>query len=149
MRIGSTFSEKYAKLLIFIKTVGKWIADRNLYSVFRRCKLDDEIHIVGLDLCLVRRFVSDGLAAFFAAVDDDIALLRVGHSTDWAEYSAAFVGSVAGIHVNVKRRKTEGAVISRGVSEREHLASAIFADKARIVLFKAFFFHKSFTYTEF
>ena len=74
-----------------------------LFLVFFGGELDDQIHVVGLDLCLMSGLVSDRLAAFFTAVNYDISLLRVGHSTYRAEYSATFVGSVAGIYINVER----------------------------------------------
>jgi hypothetical protein len=114
-----------------------------LFLVFCGGELDDQIHIVGLDLCLVSGLVSDRLAAFFTAVNYDISLLRVGHSTNRAEYSATFVGSVAGIYVHVERAEAEWTVISRGVDKGQNLFTAIFADKAGIIFSKTLVFHIS------
>ena len=46
-------------------------------------------------------FVSYRCAAFLTSVYDDKSLFGVGKSLNRAENSAAFVGSVAGIYVNV------------------------------------------------
>ena len=78
-------------------------AKKAVFLVFCGGELDDQIHIVGLDFRLVSGLVSDRLAAFFTAVNYDISLLRVGHSTNRAEYSATLVGSVAGVYINVER----------------------------------------------
>jgi hypothetical protein len=75
-------------------------------------KTYDEIHIVGLYLCLVRRTVSDYRAAFIASVDYNVASLRIGLGAYRAQNAAAGIGTVAGVYVNVKRAKTEGAMIS-------------------------------------
>ena len=112
-----------------------------LNSIFRRGELDDEVHIVGLNLCLVRRLVSDGFAAFFAAVDDDISLFGVGHRADGAENTSTLVGSVAGIYIYVQRRETERAVVSRGVAEGLYALAACGTYEARIVFRKSFRFH--------
>lgn len=74
-------------------------------------------------------------------MDDDISLLGVGESLNRAENTATVVGSVAGVDVNVKRAEAEGAVISRGVAERQHLFSAVPADKSLVVFLKSFVFH--------
>ena len=109
MRMCSTFTQKICETCHFAllkEKRGGSPDDSSPYdggSVFRRGELDYQVHIVGLNLCLVCRLVSDRLAAPLAAVDDDIALLRVGHSTYGAKNAAALVGSVTGIHVNVKR----------------------------------------------
>ena len=79
------------------------------------------------------RLVADGGAALLAAVNDDETALRVGKSLYRAKKSAAIVGSVAGIYINVKRAQTKGAMIARGIAERQNLSSAILTDKARIV----------------
>lgn len=121
-----------------------------LNLIFCRGELDDEIHIVGLNLRLVCRLVSDGLAAFFTAVNDDIALLRVGKRAYGTENAAALVGSVAGVYIDVQGGETEGAVISRGVAERLDALAAGGTDEARIVFRKSFRFHffSLFTYAE-
>ena len=66
-------------------------------------ELDYKVHIVGLNLSLVRSLVTDGGAAFIALMYDDISLLRVGLSAYRAKNSAAIVCSVAGIYIDVKR----------------------------------------------
>ena len=78
-----------------------------MFLVFCGGELDDQIHIVGLDLCLVSGLVSDRLAAFFATMNYDVALFGVWHRANSAENAAALVGSVTGIYIYVQRRKTE------------------------------------------
>ena len=97
------------------------------------CQLDNKIKIVGLDLCLVRRLVSDGLSAFLASVDYDVSLLCIRLRSCRAENSEAGICSVAGVYINVQRAEAEGAMIARGVSERKHLFTAIFANKSVVV----------------
>ena len=113
-----------------------------LKTVSRR-KLDEQVGVIGLDFCLVSRFVTDNRAATVALMDDDISLFGVGQGLDRAQDTAAIVCSVTGIYVNVQGAETEGAVIARGVSQGEHLFSAVFADKTRIVLFESLVFHSS------
>ena len=48
------------------------------------------------------RLVSYHLAALVTAMDDDIALLGVGLCFDGAEDTAAGVGSVTGVDINVE-----------------------------------------------
>ena len=86
-------------------------------------------------------FITDYFSATVASVDDDIALFGVGLGADGTENSAAGVRSVAGVDVNVERAETEGAMVSRGVAERQNLAAAVFADEALVQLFEAFIFH--------
>ena len=104
-------------------------------------ELDDEIHIVWLDLCLVGGTVAHRLTAFFAAVDYDVTALCVRQRLYGAENTAAVVCSVARVYVNVQGAETERTVISRGISEREHLFAAVLADEACVVFLKALFFH--------
>ena len=105
---------------------------------------DEEIHIVGLDLCFMCRFVADGRAASFAAVRDDKALFVVGLTADRAQDAAAGIGAVARQNVDVQRAKAKGAVIARSVSEGKHLFAAAHADKSAIVFLKSLRFHKKF-----
>ena len=51
-------------------------------------------------------------AAFVAAVNDNKALFGVGESLDRAENSAAIVGSVARVYINVKRAKAKWAMVA-------------------------------------
>ena len=61
-----------------------------MFSVAETCgKLDKQVVVIRLDLCLGGRLVTDGLAAFVAAVDDYIALLGVGQGLYRAENAAA------------------------------------------------------------
>ena len=73
------------------------------YLIFRGGELDDQVHIVGLNLCFVGGLVSDRLATFFTAVNYDITLFGIGHRTYGAQDSAALVGSVTRIYINVER----------------------------------------------
>ena len=82
-------------------------------------ELNEKLGVVGLDLRLVGGSVADGLAALFASVDYDISAARIGLCAYRHEKSAAGVGSVTGIYVNVQGMKAEWAVISRGVAERQ------------------------------
>ena len=108
-------------------------------------KSDEQIEVIGLDLCLVRRFVSDDLPASVTAVRDDKAALRVGVASKRAKKPAAGVGAVAREQVNVQRAETERAMVARAVSERKHGLSAVLADEAVIVFLKSLGFHnKSF-----
>ena len=108
-----------------------------------RCQFNNQIHIVRLDLGLVRGSVSDLSTAPFAPVDYDKSTLCVGESTYGAKNSAAAILSVTGVYINVKGRETKRAMVARGVAERENLTAAGKAGKARVVFLKSFFFHKA------
>ena len=108
-----------------------------------RCKLDDKLHIVGLDLRLVCRFVSHDGSAPLATVNDYITALGVGERSYRAKESCAVILSVSGVYVNVKGAKAKRTVIARGISERKHLSSAILAYKSVIVLRESFVFHNA------
>jgi len=58
-----------------------------------------------------------------------------------AKNSAAGIGSVTGVYINVERAKAKGAVIARGNAEGQDLLAAVFACKARVVFLESFFFH--------
>ena len=96
-------------------------------------KLDDKIEIVRLCFSLMCRLVSDDSRALIALMDNDVALLCIGGGAYRTKYSAAFVRSVSGIHVNVQRAEAKRAMVSRRISEREHLFTAILANKSIIV----------------
>ena len=115
-------------------------------SAYSCRELNEQIVVVGLNLCLVCRAVANGSTAFVAAVNYDISALCVGERLNGAQNTAAVVGSVTGIYINVQGAKTKGAVVSRGVSEREHLLAAILADKALVVFLKSLFFHSGFPF---
>ena len=86
-------------------------------------------------------FVADCCAASCAFVNYNVAALCVRFGFDWTEYAAAFICSVTGIDIYVKRTEAEGTMVARCVAEREHLFAAILADEAAIVFCKAFVFH--------
>ena len=96
-------------------------------------QFDNKIEVIGLDLCLVSRLVSYNGAALFALVENYKAALRVGLCSAGAKYSSAFVSSVPGVYINVERAEAEWAMITRGVSEGEHLFFTVGADKSVIV----------------
>ena len=85
--------------------------------------------------------VADSLTALFASVDYDISAARIGLCSYRHKKSAAGVGSVTGIYVNVQGMQAEGAVISRGVAEGQYLAPAVSAYEAVVVFCKSFTFH--------
>ena len=76
------------------------------------------------------RLVAHYGAAFVTAVDDDISALGVRLRFDRAKNSAAFVRSVTGVNIDMKRAKAEGAMVARRIAERKHLLAAILADEA-------------------
>ena len=76
------------------------------------CKLYDEICVIRLNLCLVRRLASYDLTAFFTAVYDDVAALGVGKRSYRAESAEALVCPVTGVDVDMDGVKTEGAVVA-------------------------------------
>ena len=104
-------------------------------------KLDNEVDVVGLHVCLVCRLVPHDLSASVALVDNDISALRIRQGGYGAQGAAAVVCSVTGIYIHVQRAKAKRAVIARGVPEREHLSFAVHANKSVIVFRKAFLFH--------
>ena len=63
-------------------------------------------------------------------VDDNEAALCVGLASYRAHKTAALVGTVSGVYINVERPKAEGAVIAGAASHRKHLFTAISAYKA-------------------
>lgn len=78
----------------------------------RRSEADDETEIVGLDLGFVCRTVSADRSAFFASVDDHIALFRIHLHADRFELTAAIRRAVAGVYVKVERPQAKGTVVS-------------------------------------
>ena len=109
------------------------LIDRQLY---------DLADIVGLDRRLVRRLVSADSAAFAAFAYDDIPLFRVGKRAYRLKETSAIRCAVPGIYINMKRKKAERAMISRGVAERLHLFFAVSTDKSAVVFLKSFIRHR-------
>ena len=86
-------------------------------------------------------FVSHYLAALVAAVNDYISALGVGKRSYWAQKTLTFVCTVARIDVNVEGVKAKRAVVTRGISKRKNLFSAILTDEAVVILRKSFVLH--------
>ena len=95
--------------------------------------------------------VTAELTAFGTTVNNDIAVavLDVGLGADGLELTAAGIGAVAGVDIDMKRPQTEGTVIARGVAERQDLFSAMRANKAVIVFCKSFLFHAASEWSDF
>ena len=120
----------------------KAVTDSKTRLLIAACRqLDDEVGVVGLDLCLVGGLVARDCAASVTLVDKDIASPCVRLCLDRAEYAATGVGSVAGVYVHVYRAEAEGAVIARGVAEGQNLPAAIHAGEAAVVLGKSLVTH--------
>ena len=77
----------------------------------------------------MRRAVSLYRAAFFAFVNDDITLFRIGLDPYRTHYAAARICPVARIYINMKRAETSRTMIARTVAERMNLETAISADE--------------------
>ena len=114
---------------------------RSLLLVFCNRELDDELYIVGLDLCLMGGAVAVKLAAFCAFVDDNVALFGVGLGGDGLHKTAALAGTVAGIYIEMLRPQAKGAVVSRGVAEGLNLPPAVLADEGIVIFGEKLCFH--------
>ena len=112
---------------------------RGLY--FACGEADNQVGIVGLYLRFVGGFVARDFAATVTAVDENVATLGVGKGADGAENTATGVGAVAGENVYVQRAEAEGAMVARGVAERENLLATVLAGEATIVFLKSFLLH--------
>ncbi len=104
-------------------------------------QLDYEFYVIGLNGCVLRCAAAALLAALLTAVDYYVSSARIGLGTNGTELASAFICSVAGVLVDVKRPKAKRAVIPRGIAQRLYFFAAMGANKARIVLFEAFCFH--------
>ena len=86
----------------------KIINNKPAYAKHRRVcshpcgELDDEVGVVGLDLCLVCGLVADYRTAPVASVDDDISLFGIRLRPYRAQDSAAVVCSVTRIYIHVQ-----------------------------------------------
>ena len=85
---------------------------RSLLLVFCNSELDDELYVIGLDLCLMGGAVAVKLAAFCAFVDNDISLFGVGLGGDGLHKTAALACAVAGVYIEMLRPQAKGAVVS-------------------------------------
>lgn len=73
-----------------------------ILSNFSRRQPDNQIKVIGLYFCLVRRLVAHDLAAFFTAVGKDISPLGVRLRPKRAQDSPAGICAVTRENVNVK-----------------------------------------------
>jgi len=103
---------------------------------------DQKIDIVGLNLCLVCRLISADLAAFFAAMNDDIAFFGIGFYLDRAQNTAARIRTVSGIDIHVQGAKATRTVIAGAVTQRLDGKPTVFTDEGVVVFCKSFLFHK-------
>ena len=84
------------------------------------------------------RAVAAYLAAFCAAVDDNVPLFGVGLGANGLKQAAALVGTVTGVDVDVYGPQAKGTVVAGGISQRLYLSAAMRADKSAVVFRKAF-----------
>ena len=103
---------------------------------FTCCEADNQAHIVGLDLRLVSSLVSHRPAASITAVGDNISALGVGLSLDGTENSAAVVGSVTGVNIDVQAPQAKRTMVARGHRKRLHRLAAVRADKSAVIFLK-------------
>ena len=85
-----------------------------LKSVLPRCKLDQQVDIIGLNAGFVGGAATFFCAAFGAFMRDDISLFEIGLNEDGLHKPQAFAGAVAGVFVNMYRPQAEGAMVARG-----------------------------------
>ena len=107
-----------------------------------RGQRNDLSEIVGLNFHIVRRLISADLAAFFTAVNDDVAFFGIGLHLDRAQNAAAGVGAVAGVDIHVQRAKTARTVVAGAVAKGLDGQTAVFADEGIVIFGKSFLFHK-------
>ena len=81
-------------------------------STYPRGQLDKQGTVVVLCTGIEGGAVAAYLSAFLTPVNNDKAVLGVGLGADGAHDTAALVGAVTGIYINVERTKTEGTVIA-------------------------------------
>lgn len=113
-----------------------------LVSLILTCgELYDKRGIVGLNFRLVCRLISHYRAALITFVYDNVALFGIGLGFYRAENTAAVICSVTRVYIHVQRAKTEGAMVTRGIAEGQHLFAAILTHKAVVILGKSFVFH--------
>ncbi len=94
-------------------------------------------------------FVSYCSRALIATVYYNIALLRVWQRAYGTKNSLARILPVSRIYIHMERAQTKWAMISRGISKRQYLFSAILTNKAVIVFRKSFVLHKVFLLYDF
>ena len=72
-----------------------------LLPYFSCRQLDDQVKVVGLYLCLVRRLVTHDLATLFTAVIENISALGVRLRAEGAQDPATGVCAIPGENINV------------------------------------------------
>lgn len=117
---------------LFFKTLRKFCGEAN-----------EEGAVVGLHLCIVGSAVAVDFTAFGAAVIDDKSMLGIRLGADGLHLTAAGIGAVTGVDINVKRPETEGAMIARGKAERQDLFVTVRADEAAVVFGEPFLLHET------
>ena len=75
-------------------------------------EFDKQGAIIGLLFSIKGGAITAYLAAFFAPMDNNEILFRIGLCTDRAHKTAAGVSSIAGVYVDVERPQAEGTMIS-------------------------------------
>ena len=111
-------------------------------------QFDEQIDVIGLNLCFVSCLVAVYFAAFCAFVKYYVPLFWVCNHFYGVHNSAAFAGSVAWVYIYVERAEALGAMVAGGVAEGLYLKSAVGADKAVIVFCEKFLFHYAFLYSK-
>lgn len=97
-------------------------------------KLYEQGHIVRLIIGIQRRLISAYFPAFRTAMHYNEALFGIRLGTYRLKLSAAGIGSVPGVYIHVQGPEAERAVVTRRISERLYLLSAMNAGKGCVVL---------------
>ena len=84
---------------------------------FANGELYEQRNVVGLHLCIVCCTISSDFSAFFAPMNNYITFFCIGKDLYGSKLAVAFLGSVAGIFVNVERPQTKRTVVSGAVSK--------------------------------
>ena len=118
---------------------------KTVKSIPQACgEANEEGPVVGLRFSVIGGAITADLAAFGAAMDDDVAVavFGIGLGADGLHLTAAGIGAIAGVDVDVEGPEAEGAMIARGEAEGCDLFLAMRADESAIVFGKPFLFHE-------
>ncbi len=107
------------------------------------CQADEQLFAVGLILCLVRGAVTAQFSAHGASVDDHKSSACIGLYADRFHLPAALVGAIPRVDVHMQRPQAKGAMIARGIAQRNYFLSAMRANKTVVVFRKSLLFHVS------
>ena len=91
----------------------------------------------------MRGAVPSDLSAHGASVDDHKSSTRVGFHADRFHLPTALVCAIPGVDVHVQRPQAKGAMIARGIAQRNHFLSAMRANKTVVIFRKSLLFHVS------